>query len=102
MERLYPLDFRTMEVARREFVVDVFEDELRELHRAGFVHHDLRRPSDQTGERYDNILLTDRGLRLIDVGISALRTQVGELLFGKYVELELRELVEFRGYFLGR
>lgn len=102
MERLYPLDFRTMELARRELVIDVFEDELRELHRAGFVHHDLRRPSHSSGERYDNILLTDRGLRLIDVGISALRSQVGELLFGKYVEVELRELAEFRGYFLGR
>ncbi len=102
MERLHPLDFRTMEVARRELVIDVFEDELRALHQAGFVHHDLRRPSNYSGERYDNILLTDRGLRLIDVGISALRSQVGELLFGKYVELELREMAEFRGYFLGR
>ena len=102
MERLIPLDFRSMEVARRQLVVDVFEDELQALHRAGFVHHDLRRPSNSSGERYDNILLTERGLRLIDVGISALRSQVGELLFGKYVELELRELAEFRDYFLGR
>ena len=36
--------------------------------------------------RYDNILLSDTGLRLIDVGISALRSQVGEwLLLSSYV-----------------
>ncbi len=102
MERLHPLDFRGLEVSKRELLVEVFADELAQLHQAGFVHHDLRRPSDYGGERYDNILLTTQGLRLIDVGISALRSQVGEILFGKYVEIELRELAEFQGYFLSR
>ncbi|WP_461066363.1 hypothetical protein [Spirosoma horti] len=70
MERLYPLDFRSLEISKRELLLDVFEDELRQLHQAGFVHRDVRRPSDQSGERYDNVFLTNQGLRLIDAGIS--------------------------------
>ncbi|WP_332369251.1 hypothetical protein [Spirosoma telluris] len=102
LERLYPLDFRSLEIGKRELRLDVFEDKLRELHAAGFVHRDLRRPSDQSGERYDNVFMTDKGLRLIDAGISALRTQVGDKLFGKYIEVEEREMAEFRAYFLSR
>ena len=45
MERIYPLDFRAYEVEIRELQLEVFEDELRQLHRAGFVHRDLHRPS---------------------------------------------------------
>ena len=102
MERLYPLDFRSLEISKRELLLDVFEDELHQLHQAGFVHRDVRRPSDQSGERYDNIFLTDRGLRLIDAGISALRTQVGDKLFRKYMEVEEREMLTFQDYFLSR
>lgn len=43
-----------------------------------------------------------KGLRLIDVGISALRTQVGDKLFDKYIQTELQELAEFRQYFMNR
>jgi len=43
--------------------------------------------------------LTNVGIRLIDVGISALKTQVGEKLFGKYLEIELKELEEFNIFF---
>ena len=102
MERLYPLDFRSLEISKRELLLDVFDDELRELHNAGFTHRDIRRPSDQSGERYDNIFLTSTGLRLIDAGISALRTQVGDKLFGKYLEVEERKMAKFRAYFLSR
>ncbi|MCB0630948.1 MAG: hypothetical protein KDD15_14475, partial [Lewinella sp.] len=86
MERLYPLDFRAYEYEKRELWLDVFEDELRDLHKAGFVHHDLRRPSNEPGLRYDNIFLTQTGFRLIDVGISALRSQIGERLFERYMD----------------
>ena len=102
LERLYPLDFRSLEISKRELLLDVFEDELRALHQAGFIHRDIRRPSDQTGERYDNVFLTDHGLRLIDAGISALSEQVGDKLFGKYREVEERKMAEFRAYFLNR
>jgi len=102
MERLKPLDFRAYEVERRELWLDVFEDELAELHRAGFVHRDLRRPSDIGGLAFDNILLTEGGLRLIDVGISALRKQVGDRIYEKYLETEGQEIQEFKTYFINR
>jgi len=102
MERIYPLDFRAYEVEMREIWLDVFTDELAALHKAGFVHHDLQRPSNLPGERFDNILLTQQGLRLIDTGISVLHRQVGESFFKTYVQRELAELALFRTFFLGR
>lgn len=102
MERIRPIDYRAHEVERRELWYDVFADELAALHQAGFVHRDLRRPSDLDGLAFDNILLTEQGLRLIDVGISALRAQVGERIFEKYLEIERAELLQFREYFLNR
>ncbi|OGX88292.1 hypothetical protein [Hymenobacter coccineus] len=102
MERLYPLDFRAHEAEIREIQFDVFADELRTLHAAGFAHHDLQRPSNLPGERFDNILLTAQSLRLIDVGISVLHRQVGEAFFNAYVQRELEELARFRAFFLGR
>ncbi len=102
MERIYPIDYRSYEIEIRELWLDVFEDELKKLHLAGFVHRDIKRPSNLTGLAFDNILLTNSGLRLIDVGISALRSQVGDKLFDKYLENEAKELAEFREYFLNR
>lgn len=102
MERIYPFDFRSYEVEIRELWLSVFEDELRALHAAGFVHRDLKRPSGIGGLSFDNILLTNSGLRLIDVGISALRRQVGDVIFEKYVEVELQEIQDFSDYFLNR
>lgn len=102
MERIRPIDYRAYEVERRELWFDVFADELQELHRAGFAHGDLKRPSDLDGLAFDNILLTESGLRLIDVGISRLRSQVGDKLFDKYLAIENAELEKFRTYFLNR
>ncbi|MDJ0365185.1 hypothetical protein QMK33_08470 [Hymenobacter sp. H14-R3] len=102
MERIYPLDFRAHEVEMREIWLDVFTDELRALHAAGFAHHDLQRPANLPGERFDNILLTAQGLRLIDVGISVLHQQVGNSFFAAYVQRELQELEVFRQFFLAR
>jgi serine/threonine protein kinase len=80
MERIYPIDYRAYEVEKRELWWEVFEHELQALHKAGFVHRHIKRPSNLTGLAFDNILLTTAGLRLIDVGISALRSQVGDKL----------------------
>jgi len=102
MERIYPLDYRAYEVGKRELWLDVFEDEVRTLHKAGFCHRDIRRPSDMPGLRYDNVLLTATGLRLIDVGISALKSQVGERLFQRFIDVELKELEEFSTFFISR
>ena len=51
---------------------------------------------------FDNILLTEQGLRLIDVGISALRSKVNDKIFDKFLETERREMLLFKGYFLNR
>ena len=102
MERLMPMDYRGFEVEKRELWFDVFEDELKQLHSKGFVHRDIKRPSNISGDRFDNILLTNNGLRLIDVGISALQHQVGNKLFEKYIEVELQEMQLFKEYFINR
>lgn len=102
MERIYPIDFRAHEVERRELWFEVFEDELHQLHQAGFVHRDLLRPAGLPGDRYDNILLTERGLRLVDVGISVLKHQVGDKFFSSYMATEREEMQGFRTYFLNR
>jgi len=102
MERIHPIDFRAYEVEIRELWFDVFLDEIKELHKAGFVHRDLKRPSDIQGLAFDNILLTNKGLRLIDVGISAIKSQVGDKLFEKQLEIERKEIELFKDYFLNR
>jgi serine/threonine protein kinase len=102
MERIYPIDFRAHEVEMREIWFDVFEDQILELHKKGFVHNDIKRPDDIGGERFDNILLTNQGLRLIDVGVSILQNQVGEKFFKTYIENEIKELKDFKEYFLNR
>ena len=102
MERLYPLDYRAVEFEKRELYFDLFESELSQLHKSGFVHRDIKRPSNISGYAFDNVFMTDRGIRLIDVGVSALKSQVGEKIFHKFVEQELNELKEFKEYFLNR
>lgn len=102
MERLQLLDFRTAEREIRQLWLEVFEHKLFQLHKAGFVHRDLQRPSNVGGEKYDNIILTTEGLRLIDVGISAIKSEVGDKIFGHYLAQELKELEVFKEYFMGR
>jgi len=96
------MDYRAFEFSKRELWLDVFQHELEILHKAGFVHRDLKRPSNISGDRFDNIFLTDKGLRLIDVGISALKSQVGDRLFEKFVQEEKKEIELFSDYFLNR
>ena len=72
------------------------------LHAAGFEHCEIRSPSDAPSPRYDNVFLTVTGLRLIGVGISALRQNVGERLFARFVEREREEVALFREEFLNR
>ncbi len=58
MERLYPVDFRAFTVEKRELWLEAFEDELRELLKAGFAHRHIQRPPELEGQSFDNIFLT--------------------------------------------
>ena len=58
--------------------------------------------SDMPGLSFDNIFLTQPGIRLIDVGISALEKHVGERLFQRFVAQEQKEYELFRDFFLSR
>ncbi len=102
MERLYPYDFRAFEYERRQLWLDLFKSELEQLHKAGFVHRDLKRPSELVGQPFDNILLTSNGFRLVDAGVSALKKQVGEKLFARFVEQEWKEFAQFENFVLNR
>lgn len=102
MERLLPIEPRGMEIQVRETMFSVFKDQLTELHKHGFCHRNLRRPSGFGGRSFDNILLTEFGLRLIDVGISAIRDNDNTELFNKYIEAELNELQEYYEYLLAQ
>ncbi len=102
MERIFPLDFRAYEVEKRQLWLDVFMDDIAFLHQSGFVHRDIKGPSILGWQAFDNILLTEKGLRLIDVGISAIRDKVGDTIFNKYVEIENEELKQFAEYFINR
>jgi serine/threonine protein kinase len=90
------------EIETRQLIFEVFEDELTQLHEHGFVHRRIQRPSDMPGFSFDNIFLTDQGIRLIDVGISVLRTQVGDKLFDKFITQEINELKAFETFFINR
>jgi serine/threonine protein kinase len=102
MERIRPIDYRAYEVEIRQLWFDVFESALQDLHKAGFIHRDLKRPSNIGGLAFDNILLTEQGLRLIDVGISIIKQQVGAKIFEKSLEIENQEIQAFKEYFLSR
>ncbi len=102
MERIRPIDYRAYEVEIRQLWFEVFESEMDVLHKAGFVHRDLKRPSNIGGLAFDNILLTEQGLRLIDVGISIIQKQVGNKIFEKSLDIERQEIGIFKDYFLNR
>lgn len=102
LERLHPMDFRSIEVDKRKALLEVLGDELRELHEAGFVHNHLQREAGFTSEEWDNILLTESGLRLIDAGRSMLRHETEEATFDAAIAAELQSLEAFGEMFLVR
>lgn len=102
MERLKLFDFRQFEIGVREEMFNSFEEKIKELHKKGFVHRDLRRPSAKGADAFDNIIQTEEGFRLIDVGISATRERTGDKLFDQYVRNELKVIEEFEEYLLNR
>jgi hypothetical protein len=102
MERLYAFDYRAYELEKRELWLEAFEYELKQLHEAGWLHGDLYQPGHAPGASFDNIFLTQQGIRLIDSGKALLRQDAGEMLFDKKVRDEWEAVRMFKGYFLRR
>jgi hypothetical protein len=95
MEKFNPLDIWGWDVEKREIVLSVFENQLTELHWNGFVYRGLCRPSNTNGANFDNIILTEKGIRLMHVEISTTKGKVGDVLFARFVTQELAELEKF-------
>jgi len=102
MERLYPIKYHSISREERISVFEKFETQITELHTNGFLHGDIQHPMRGEPEvLFDNIILTDSGLRLIDTGFSVIRKD--EPNKEKYYHLmfqELREISNFKEYFI--
>jgi hypothetical protein len=102
MERLYAYDYRAFELEKRTLWLEAFEFELRQLHESGWVHRKLYDAAGTATTFFDNILLTQQGLRLIGIGQALLLQDTGELLFEKTIRDEWEAVRLFKAYFLGR
>ena len=89
MERVYPLQYRALDVETRLKYCNEFESKLRELHNSGFVYRDL---AATLVNYYSNFILTNEGIRLIDTGISLLKSDIGSYKFEKFVNKEITEI----------
>jgi hypothetical protein len=102
MERLYPFDYRAFELEKRTLWLEAFEFELGQLHQAGWVHRKLYDPAGTATTFFDNILLTQQGIRLIGIGQALMQQDTGDYLFEKYVRAEREAVRLFKEYFLKR
>lgn len=102
MERLYGFEYRTYELEQRTLWLEAFEYELGQLHEAGWVHRKLYDAAGTAGTFFDNILLTNQGIRLIDMSRAALRDETGDSVFEKYVREDRQAVRMFKEYFLRR
>ncbi len=100
MERLNIFEPRSFEIEVRETMYSVFIEKLKDLHTNGFVHRDIKRPSGFGGRPFDNVVFTSERIRLIDVGISAIKEKAGKNLFDKYIEAELNEAEEYYSFIM--
>jgi hypothetical protein len=98
MDRLYPLDYRAYQIEKRVLWIEAFMYELGQLHTAGWVHGGIHLPK----SGFSNVLLTQQGIRLIDMGKARLKQDTGELVFEKYVRDEWEAVRLFKEFFLGR
>ena len=95
MERLYPLQYRAISVPERERFFEVFLSQLKELHLNGWAHGDIKRPT-WCDSPWDNIILTQTGIRLIDTGTAV---SINHYHFKDWVERDIANAMEFRKVF---
>ena len=102
MERLYPMDYRAYTNQQRKQWLQMFKQQLDELHQAGFVHRHIVRSNMFIGQPFDNVILTSTGLRLIDVAAATLRKQVTDAIFNRCLVKEWKSVEAFEQFFLTR
>jgi serine/threonine protein kinase len=96
MERLYPLQYRAISVPERERFFKVFLTQLKELHLNGWAHGDIKRP-DWVDSPWDNIILTQIGIRLIDTGTAVTSNHYK---FKDWCMRDIANAMEFKDVFL--
>lgn len=98
MERVTSLHSRSMQLSEREDMVRIARKQLQELHQNGFAHWDIKRPKHiQKGCVWDNVMATQKGIRLIDTGISVTAEHPE---FQEAVEDDLNHFEEWAELFL--
>ncbi len=103
MERLCPMDFQSLDKHERIPVFEKFITQMDELHRHGFLHGDIEHPIRGTPEfMFNNIILTNNGLRLVDTGFSLIRKEEPDMArFIRLMRGEMLEIMNFKEYFIG-
>lgn len=104
MERLYCLPIHHFELPLRQEMMSRFEEKLKELHSALFVHGDLMRPTRffNRGDNawiFENIVQTENGLRLIDAGFAKIGNQENLKTVVQIILQEEEEVDCFRDYY---
>lgn len=98
-ERLFAYEKRSFSALERSDYIRTFRNKLFQLHEKGFVHRDLinRNKLDYI---YHNFLFTDKGIRLLDVGMSVLEEQVGKEKFLSFIKQEKEDLSILENFIL--
>lgn len=101
MERLYPISADDLTKEEKQKFLSDFEEKIKALHEADFIHGDILRPRTRPPECFDNIVLTKDGFRLVDADFSIRmkRDNIREFVYKK--RDEEGELEAFKSYFLG-
>ncbi len=98
MERLRVEEYRCFSYKEKQEMLYQFKTELQQLHNLGFVHGDIKRPEIiRNGKHWDNIVCTQEGIRLIDVGCAS---TLDNCLFSSKVKKDLEYFNEFSKLFL--
>jgi hypothetical protein len=105
MERVYPLPIHHFEVSVREGMMEQFEQKMKELHDHHFVHGDLERPTTpfNRGDQawmYQNIVQTQKGLRLLDAGFGTIMNKDNIRNFVGILMREKTDIEDFKSYYL--
>ncbi|MCC5946349.1 MAG: hypothetical protein JJT94_15565 [Bernardetiaceae bacterium] len=109
MERIYPLTLYHFEISKRQEMIKIFKEKIKELHDNNFIHGDLVRPTHYYNRNdyqwiFGNIVQTENELRLLDTGFSHVlykeldAEKIRRFVMGLYQEK--KEVEAFQAYYL--